>query len=195
MSSFIEWKLVWINKNSMIYWSGTKDVGGYRTLSDPSMVTGIYLWIPFPSSLTSELAHLTYQWPLPWPACSNITPFLLPHKQKWMHLSPVWFRSSFIWRQSCTLGLKLGLGALERMSVRCRSLIKAAWPHHHAVISAHLHIRQAWPVDAWPHEHLKKANVLNLCARESEAEQEHDTSDGMFAYFCVIEYVPEHGRQ
>lgn len=68
---------------------------------------------------------------------------------------------------SCTLGLKLGLGALERMLVRCRSLIKAAWPHHHAVISAHLHIRQAWPVDAWPHEHFKKANILNVCAREN----------------------------
>lgn len=118
-------------------------VGGYRTLSDPLIVTGNYLWIPFPSSLTSELAYLTYQWlPPPSPIKSLIS---LSFKA----LSSS-FSCSFIW--PCALELKMGLGTLERMSVGCHSLSKVVLTHHHAVFSAYLCICQASTVDAWPHD-------------------------------------------
>lgn len=119
-------------------------------LSDPSLVTGIYLWnpSPFPSSPTSELTHTLsindsqpYKiWP---PTFSHIN-----EKTLFPSSLTVFYYTTELhpWAQT-------GLGALGLVSAGCHSLIKAAWLHDHtAIISVYLCIRGASSVYAWLHE-------------------------------------------
>ncbi len=118
-------------------------------LSDPSPVTGIYLWNPSPYPIPTHLwadPHLAYQW---LPALLNLilASCLLLQKRKTLPSLPsaLLYSELHPWAQN-------GLGALGLVSAGCHGLMKAAWPHDHAaVISVYLCIRGASSVYAWLH--------------------------------------------
>lgn len=131
-------------------------------LSDPSPVTGIYLWNPFPSPPTSELTHT-----LP---TNDSQPSLLCESEKlffFLNYFPLKQLSSFSLTPFYALGLKNGLGTLALVSAGCHRLMKAVWTlGHAAVISAYLCIRRASSVYARQHGCGYSSFSYSVCVRE-----------------------------
>lgn len=121
--------------------------------------------IPIPTHLWAD-PHLAYQW-LPAQLALWKWKTSLSSKLSATEIIILFSLTRFIMPQSCTLGLKNGLGTLALVFAGCHRLMKAVWTlDHAAVISAYLCIRRASSVYARLHGCGYSSFSYSVCVRE-----------------------------